>query len=147
MTPYLHKISKASQVAAVQMKMKSEQGKLIYPKQIKREPGAKLLYDVMCLDAVKVFFGFNPYEKNSDNMIAEDWENSELRCEQIAETALNLEKVIKELSDQELKDADIVKNELRKCFEGMNEIIAMVQGQYLNSLAEKIMELIKNVYL
>ncbi len=63
MMAYLRGIIKASQAAEIKMEMKSDKGKLIYPKQIKRELGAKLIYDAICPIATGAFYGFNPYEK------------------------------------------------------------------------------------
>lgn len=83
MMAYLKGITKASQEAQIKMEMKSEKGKLIYPRQIKRELGAKLIYDAICPIATGAFYGFNPYEKEYGNMVAEDMGGSYEKCEQI----------------------------------------------------------------
>ena len=58
--------------------MKSDRGRLIYPKQIKRELGAKIIYDAICPVASNAFYGFNPYEKEDrESMVAEDMGDSE----------------------------------------------------------------------
>ena len=77
--------------------MKVDQGKLIYPRQIKKELGAKIIHDAICPVASKAFYGFNPYEKeNYSNMVAEDIGNSYGRCNQIADASIEIEKKIKE---------------------------------------------------
>lgn len=124
-----------------------EKGKLIYPKQIKRELGAKLIYDAICPIAMGAFYGFNPYEKEYGNMVAEDIGNSYEKCEQIALVAIEIEKHIKELSEQELRDETIVKVILQHCFDDMEDISAMAKGNSLDKLVEKVMELIREVYL
>ena len=109
MMAYLKGITKASQEAQIKMEMKSEKGKLIYPRRIKRELGAKLIYDAICPIATGAFYGFNPYEKEYGNMVAEDMGNSYEKCEQIASVAIEIEKHIKELSEQELRDETSLK--------------------------------------
>ena len=147
MMAYLKGITKASQEAQTKMEMKSERGKLIYPKQIKRELGAKLIYDVICPIATGAFYGFNPYEKDYGNMVAEDMGNSYEKCEQIADVAIEIEKHIKKLSEQELVNEDFVKVILRQCFDGKEDISSMATGNSLDKLVEKVMELIREVYL
>lgn len=139
MLAYLKGISKAGQTA--------EQGRLVYPERIKREFGAKLIYDVICPIAASIFYGFDPYEREYGGMVAEDMGNSFEKCEQIAEAAAEIEKNIKELQEQELKDDAIIKMILRRCFEGKDEVSSMADGNNFDRLTEKIMELIKEVYL
>ena len=147
MMAYLKGITKASQEAQLKMEMKSEKGKLIYPKKIKRELGAKLIYDVICPIATGAFYGFNPYEKEYGNMVAEDMGGSYEKCEQIASVAIEIEKHIKELSEEELRDETIVKVILQHCFDDKEDISAMAKGYSLDKLVEKVMELIREVYL
>ena len=147
MMSYLRGITKASQAAEIKMEMKSDKGRLIYPKQIKREIGAKLIYDAICPIATGTFYGFNPYEKEFGNMVAEDRGNSYDKCEQIALVAIEIEKHIKELSEQELRDETIVKVILQHCFDDKEDISAMVKGHSLDKLVEKVMELMREVYL
>ena len=45
MMSYLTRITAASKLAEKKLEMKSDRGRLIYPKQIKRELGAKIIYD------------------------------------------------------------------------------------------------------
>lgn len=71
------RITNASKMAEEKLEMKADKGKLIYPRQIKRELGAKIIYDAICPVASKAFYGFNPYEKeNYGTMVAEDIGNS-----------------------------------------------------------------------
>lgn len=147
MMTYLREIMKASQMAEVKMEMKSEQGKLIYPKKIKRELGAKLIYDAICPVAISALYGFNLYEKEYDGMAAEDIGSSYGKCEKIAEVAAEIEGHIKQLSEQELRNEAVVKLVLQQCFNGKDEISAMARGKSLDKLAERVMELIRNVYL
>ena len=147
MMAYLRGITRASQEAEIKMEMKSDKGKLIYPKQIKRELGAKLIYDAICPIATGAFYGFNPYEKEYGNMVAEDMGNSYEKCEQIALVAIEIEKHIKELSERELRDETIVKVILQHCFDDKEDISAMAKGNSLDKLVEKVMELIREVYL
>ena len=80
-------------------------------------------------------------------MVAEDMGNSYEKCEQIAAVAIEIEKHIKELSEQELSDETIVKVILRNCFDGKDEISAMARGASLDKLVDKVMKLIEEVYL
>ena len=48
MMAYLTRITTASKLAEKKLEMKSDRGRLIYPKQIKRELGAKIIYDAIC---------------------------------------------------------------------------------------------------
>lgn len=64
-------------MAEEKLEMKADRGKMIYPRQIKRELGAKIIYDAICPVTNKAFYGFNPYEKeNYGTMVAEDIGNS-----------------------------------------------------------------------
>ena len=80
-------------------------------------------------------------------MVAEDMGNSYEKCEQIALVAIEIEKYIKELSEQELRDEAIVKVILKHCFDDKEDISAMSKGNSLDKLVEKVMELIREVYL
>jgi hypothetical protein len=80
-------------------------------------------------------------------MVAEDYGNSYEKCEQIASVSIEIENNIKELSELDLMDETILKNILKKCFDGKNEISAMISGNSLDRLLEMLMELIREVYL
>ena len=80
--------------------MKSEKGKLIYPKRIKRELGAKVIYDTICPVAANSFYHFKPFEGKYGDMVAEDMGNSIALCERIADAAIELEGYIKEMTEQ-----------------------------------------------
>jgi hypothetical protein len=148
MLAYLTRITNASKMAEKKLEMKADRGKLIYPKQIKRELGAKIIYDAICPVASKAFYGFDPYEKETyGGMVAEDMGASYNRCEQIAGAAIEIEKIIKDLSEQELQDEKILKVVLKKCFENKDDIGSMAEGKCLEMLTEKVMELVKEVYL
>ena len=148
MLAYLMRITNASKMAEEKLEMKADRGKLIYPRQIKRELGAKIIYDAICPVASKAFYGFNPYEKeNYGTMVAEDIGNSYGRCNQIADASIEIEKKIKELSEKELQDEKVIIDILRKCFEDKEDIASMVEGDNLELLAEKVMELVIEVYL
>lgn len=58
-----------------------------------------------------------------------------------------IEKKIKELSEKELQDEKVIIDILRKCFENKEDIASMVEGDNLEMLVEKVMELIMEVYL
>ena len=148
MLAYLMRITNASKMAEEKLEMKADKGKLIYPRQIKRELGAKIIYDAICPVASKAFYGFNPYEKeNYGTMVAEDIGNSYGRCNQIADASIEIEKKIKELSEKELQDEKVIIDILRKCFEGKEDIASMAEGDNLEMLVEKVMELVRNLYL
>ena len=150
MLTYLTKITNASKMAEKRLEMKVDEGKLIYPKQIKRELGAKIIYDAICPIASNAFYGFNPYEEEiHKNMVAEDKGigNSYSRCSQIADAAIEIEKNIKNLSERELQDEEIIRFFLKKCFEDEADIDSMTEGRSFDMLVEKVMELIRNVYL
>ncbi|MCI9341367.1 MAG: hypothetical protein HFG94_12075 [Dorea sp.] len=61
--------------------------------------------------------------------------------------AIEIEKYIKELSEQELRDETIVKVILQYCFDDKKDMSAMAKGNSLDKLVEKVMELIREVYL
>lgn len=148
MLAYLTRITNASKMAEKKLEMKSDRGKLIYPQQIKRELGAKIIYDAICPVASNAFYGFNPYEKeNFSGMVAEDTGNSYSRCNQIADAAIEIEKIVKDLSEQELQDEKVLKVVLKKCFENKTDIGSMAEGKCLEMLTEKIMELVRDLYL
>lgn len=148
MMAYLRGITKASQAAEEKMEMQSDRGKLIYPKQIKRELGAKIIYDAICPVATGAFYGFDPYEKEySGSMVAEDIGNSYGRCSQIADAAIEIEKIIKDLSEKELLDEKVIKVLLVECFKNKADIESMVEGKNLDKLVDKVIKLIREVYL
>lgn len=148
MLAYLTRITNASKMAEKKLEMKAERGKLIYPKQIKRELGAKIIYDAICPVASKAFYRFDPYEKETyGSMVAEDIGDSYVRCGQIADAAIEIEKIIKDLSEQELQDEKVVKVILKKCFENKEDIGSMAEGMCLEMLTEKVMELVRDLYL
>lgn len=147
MLAYLTRITNASKIAEKKLEMKAERGKLIYPKQIKRELGAKIIYDAICPVASKAFYGFDPYEKETyGGMVAEDIGDSYVRCDQIADAAIEIEKIIKDLPEQELQDEKVVKVILKKCFENKEDIGSMAEGVCLEMLTEKVMELVRDLY-
>lgn len=118
MMAYLTRITTASKLAEKKLEMKSDRGRLIYPKQIKRELGAKIIYDAICPVASNAFYGFNPYEKEDhENMVAEDMGDSYNRCSQIADASIEIEEIIKDLSEAELRNEKVLKVVLKKCIE------------------------------
>ncbi len=148
MLAYLTRITNVSKMAEKRLEMKADRGKLIYPKQIKREVGAKIIYDAICPVASKAFYGFDPYEKETyGDMVAEDVGNSFDRCNQIADAAIEIEKKIKDLSEQELQDETVLKAVLKKCFENKGDIDSMVEENCLDMLMERVMELVQDLYL
>ena len=86
-------------------------------------------------------------QENYGNMVAEDIGNSYGRCNQIADASIEIEKKIKELSEKELQDEKIIEVILRECFECKEDIEAMAEGDNLEMLVEKVMELVRNLYL
>ena len=148
MMSYLTRITAASKLAEKKLEMKSERGRLIYPKQIKIELGAKIIYDAICPVASNAFYGFNPYEKDDyESMVAEDMGDSYNRCSQIADASIEIEKIIKDLSEAELKDEKVLKVVLKECIESKSDIKSMADGMSLDMLTDKIMELVRDVYL
>lgn len=148
MISYLTRITADSKLAEKKLEMKSARGKLIYPKQIKRELGAKIIYDTICPVASNAFYGFNPYEKEDyGSMVAEDMGDSYNRCSQIADASIEIEKIIKDLSEAELKDEKVLKEVLEKCIESKSDIKSLTEDRFLNMLTDKVMELIRSVYL
>ncbi len=148
MLAYLTRITNASKIAEKKLEMKTDRGKLIYPKQIKRNIGAKIIYDAICPVASKAFYGFDPYEKEAySGMVTEDVGNSYNRCDQIADAAIEIEKIIKELTEQELQDETVFRVVMKKCFENKDDIGSMAEGKCLEMLTEKVMELVRDVYL
>lgn len=148
MMAYLTRIKTASKLAEKKLEMKSDRGRLIYPKQIKRELGAKIIYDAICPVASNAFYGFNPYEKEAHGrIVAEDMGDSYNRCSHIADASIEIEKIVKDLSETELNDEKVLKEVLKKCIESKSDIKSMADGKSLDMLTDKIMELVRNVYL
>lgn len=148
MLTYLRRITNADKMAEKKLDIKADRGKLIYPKQIRREIGAKIIYDAICSAANKVFYGFDPYEKETyGEVAAEDMGDSYIRCGQIADSAIEIENKIKDLSEKELQDENILKDVLKKCFENKAGIEAMTDKKCLELLTEKVMDLVRNLYL
>lgn len=58
-----------------------------------------------------------------------------------------IEKKIKELSEKELQNEKVIIDILRKCFEDKEDIASMAEGDNLEMLVEKVMELVRNLYL
>ena len=69
------------------------------------------------------------------------------RCNQIADASIEIEKKIKELSEKELQNEKVIIDILRKCFEDKEDIASMAEGDNLEMLVEKVMELVRNLYL
>lgn len=147
MMAYSRKIREISLEAELKLKMETDKGKLIYPYQLKKEIGAKLIYDAICPVAVETYYGFDPYERKYSSLAAEEGGNSHNRCSQIADIAINIEKQIKRLNDMELQDTQSVKRVLEKCFEGKVDLNSMAEGHSMEILCERVMELIRSVYL
>lgn len=78
-------------------------------------------------------------------------ENKTYKCvpenSQINLSAQEIEKKIKELSEKELQDEKVIIDILRKCFEDKEDIVSMIEGDNLELLAEKVMELVIEVYV
>ena len=143
---YLAKITSVSEISEEKINMKVDKGSIIYPKQVRRDLGAKLIYDLMCSTACKVLYGFNPYvNREYDNMAAEDSANAYIICSQIADASIEIEKSIKNLSDQKLKDEKVLKKVLRKVIKDKCAILS--EEKYLEILEGKMSELVKELYL
>ncbi|MDE6606255.1 MAG: LlaJI family restriction endonuclease [Lachnospiraceae bacterium] len=144
---YLQKITDIDLLAVEKTGAVLEQNKPIYPQRIKREPGVKLIYDMICLTAKDFLFGFNPYEKKYAEMVAEDKGDIYEICEQIAEAAIGIEKYIKRLTEGQLRDESIIRTILKQCFRENSEIAEMACDHSLDKLTIKVMKLIEEVYL
>lgn len=150
MMTYVRGIHKVSIEAQLKLQMGTDKGKLIYPSQLKKEIGAKLIYDAICPVATSAFYDFDPYEKEygNTNMVAEGQAYyGDDRCGQIANVAIKIEEHIKRLSDEELQDSKVVKAMLKQCFEGTKGVDSMVQGDMLDKLCDRVMDLVREVYL
>ena len=66
---------------------------------------------------------------------------------QIADASIEIEKKIKELSEKELQNEKVIIDILSKCFKDKEDIASMVEGDNLELLVEKVMELVRNLYL
>lgn len=128
--------------AGQRLGMQDKQGKFIYPVQLRREIGAKLLYDLLCPIAADSLYGMNP-----DGSEAGETEQCDEICSQIAEAALRIDHGIRALSELELLDKAVMKVNLQRCFNGLNNIQAMVQGQYLEDMLQRVMEFAEELYL
>ena len=64
MMAYSRRIRNSSYEAEKKLKMGADKGKIIYPNQLKKEIGAKLIYDAICPVATETYYGFAPYEGN-----------------------------------------------------------------------------------
>ena len=147
MQSYVNRIMEPSRVVEEKLNMRSEHGKVIYPEQLKREVGAKLVYDTICSVAASVFYGFSQKQNAYGNMVAEDSGNSYEKCIQIADVALELDKDINKLTEEELKNKDVLKVVVSKAFADKEKISAMVKGDNLDLLLDKVMELVREVFL
>ena len=113
-----------------------------------------MILDMICLQLAYVLayaisgYGFNPYEKEDhESMVAEDMGDSYNRCSQIADASIEIEGIIKDLSEAELRDEKVLKVVLKKCIESKSDIKSMADGKSLDMLTDKIMELVRDVYL
>ncbi len=146
MLTYLKRMKAVSGITEHRLDMEENKGKLIYPSQITRELGAKIIYDTIYPVATMAICTFNPYEIVKGSMATED-ENSYRICSKLADVALKIEHILKELTEQELKDWNVMKEALKKCFESMEDINVMAEGKSLDQLTEIMMELVKELYL
>lgn len=78
-------------------------------------------------------------------MAAEDSANAYIICSQIADASIEIEKSIKNLSDQKLKDEKVLKKVLRKVIKDKCAILS--EEKYLEILEGKMSELVKELYL
>ena len=62
--------------------------------------------------------------------------DSYVRCNQIADVSLEIEKYIKELSEKELQNEKIISVILKECFEEKEDIETMAEGDNLDMLVE-----------
>ena len=148
MLGYLMGIANVSKLAENKLKMKSDRGKLIYPKQIKRELGAKIIYDVICPIAINALGDLDSYEEESYGcMVAESIDDSYIMCDQLADVSIEIEKMIKDISEDKLQDKNALKKILKECFENKIYIYYMAKEQYLDILTNEVMKLIRDVYL
>ena len=60
---------------------------------------------------------------------------------------MKIEKNIKEFSEKELQDEKVIFDFVRKWFEGKVFISSLAEGDNLVMLEEKVMELVREVYL
>ncbi len=146
MLTYLKRMKIVSSVAEDGLEMEENKGKVIYPSQITRELGAKIIYDTICPIATMTIDSFHPYEKVKGSLATENG-NTYRICSKLADVSLKIEGILKELSEQELKDWNVMKEVLKKCFGEMKDINTMVEGKRLDQLTEIIMELAKELYL
>lgn len=140
--------SRKSTIATEWIKKKSDIGNIIYPKQIKRELGARIIYDGICQVASNVLYGFNPYKtEDSGDMVAEDIGDAYHLCNQFADASIEIERSIKKLSDSELRDENVLKYILEKCIKSKVALKSIANGRFLDMLTNRIMDFIRDLYL
>ncbi len=129
-------------------RIRIENGKRMYPERIKKELGAKLLYDTI----------YSFVESNADSVGLSKKENSDTRTdegvvgsyecfEQMAELALKIQSQIKDLSDEELQNEEGLQEILECGFADEESKFVFGKESILKELVARIIKLIKEVYL
>lgn len=100
----------------------------MYPDEIKREPGAKLIYDILLSEMFGTVTGSG-------------------QLSELAEASLVIEKYIKVLPDPKMGDRDVMREILERILKGKSETAELVRGDGLERLAEKIAEMAAYVFI
>jgi hypothetical protein len=114
-----------------------------YPEQLRMEISARLIYEVFCDIVNKNDYSFNPYENSKVNVGTDGILDIYGKHNQLADAALEFDKMIKILPEDSLKEESKIKNELKKCFKDKDELTFESNETFWNMLTKSIMEFIE----
>lgn len=120
--------------------------KVIYPKIIRNEIGARLIYDLLYPAASRYIYEFNPYETLRHNMVAESFADNETIRNELAEVAITIESNVKKQTENEYLNKDNIKEVLVDVLKYKSKISMLTGEQFILEITEELWNLLRNLY-
>lgn len=115
---------------------------VLYPEILKREVGAKLIYDALYPMLDRTFISY----KNPSGSLAA-FDGLSQRREQLAEVAIEMEEAIKNLSEEQMDDRNNMKELLIHCISHKDKLKALADEEKIDFVFAQIYELINKLYV
>lgn len=136
------RLEKYSQVFKKNRGNTSNEMQIIYPKMLHRNIGAKMVYDIFYPYIDNTFYS---YKNDSGRKVAYD--SLAVKREQLAETCIELESKLRDLSEIDIRDIDCINSVMTQCFECKDEIKEILKDEKKDTLLDKIVQFVNTAYL
>ena len=90
-------------------------------------------------------YTFYSYKDDRGSKVADD--SLAVKREQLAETSIELESKLRDLSEDDIRDISCINSIMTQCFESKGEVKAIIKNEKKEALLDKIVQFVNTAYL